>query len=378
MKRYGILFALLVISTMLLIGCSKKDETTKSQAGMGRGGGAVKTAEVVEGSLKEKMTLSGTLEALNSADVVAKSSGKVASLAVDIGSRVSTGQTLMTLEADDLAASVQSAEASLENAKVTYDLAISKYQRGKELVQAAAISQADFEENYDGAFKKAAASLKVAQAALVQSQARYNETIIKSPLAGIVTARNINVGELAGSSTPIFSISNLDRVVVCVNVNEQQVNKFVEGQKVAVKVSAVSQNPFTGVVTNIALAADVKTKAYPIKIQLDNKDHKLKPGMFAEILWENQLDKSFLIPREAIKNVDGKSSVFVLEKGVAKERQVETSATDGKNISILSGLHKGEKVIISNLDTLRDGMKVNTQSNQGGPQKNPQGKREGQ
>lgn len=372
MKR-RVFLVLLIIFAMLLVGCSKKEETAKAGAGMGKGGGAVQTAEVTEGKLTEKMNLSGTLEALNCADVVAKSSGKVASLEVDVGSRVTVGQTLMTLEADDLAAAVQSAEANLENAQVTYDLAHSKYQRGKELRQAAAISQADFEENYEGAFRKAAASLKSSQAALAQSQVRYKEAFIKAPLSGIVTARTINVGELAGSATPIFSISNLDQVVVLVNVNEQQVNKFVQGQRVAVKVSAVSPTPFTGAVTNIALAADSKTKAYPIKIQLANADHLLKPGMFAEVLWEGQLEHVLLVPRTAVKNADGQNTVFLLENGVLKERQVILGSADDKNFSILSGLQKGEKVVVGNLDSLREGMKVNTQPKQDASQKKPQG-----
>ncbi|AEF93216.1 efflux transporter, RND family, MFP subunit [Desulfotomaculum nigrificans CO-1-SRB] len=380
MKKHIILVTtLMVILSITMAGCSKKSqEQDKAQSVRGgRGAGTVKVAQVVEGNLKEKMTLSGTLEALNSVDLVAKTSGKVASLLVDVGSRVSAGQTLMTLEAEDLAAAVASAEANLEAAKVTYDLSLSKYQRGKELKQAEAISQSDFEENYEGAYRKAAAALKSAQAALAQSQARYNDTIIKSPISGIVTARNINVGELAGSSSPIFSISNLDKLVVLVNVNEQQVNKFAEGQKVAVKVSAVSQNPFTGIVTNIALAADPKLKAYPIKIELDNKDHKLKPGMFAEVLWENEL-KTLLIPREAVLSQDGKSKVFILDHGVVKERQVQTGAADGKNIVVTSGLSKGEQVIVGNLDNLKDGMKVNPQSDQEGFQKNPRGKGEEQ
>ncbi|MDO7789182.1 efflux RND transporter periplasmic adaptor subunit [Desulforamulus aquiferis] len=370
MQRYFIYLAVLMALTSLFFaGCSPKEEQNKGQAGLAN----PRVLEVDEGVLSETMTLSGTLEALNSANVVARTSGKVATLSVDVGSRVSIGQTLMTLEAEELAAAVASAEANLENAVVTYDLALSKYERGKELAGAEALSKTDFEENYEGAFRKAAAAVKVARAALDQSQARYNDAIIKAPLSGIVTARNINVGELAGSSTPVFSISNLDKVVVCINVNEQQVNKFAEGQRVGVKVSAVAQNLFTGVVANIALAADPKLKAYPIKIELDNQEHKLKPGMFAEVVWENKLEQVLLIPREAVIASGGKSKVFVVENEEAKERVVETGAADGKNICITAGLSKGDKVIVSNPETLKDGMKVNTQQNQGGPPKEPQG-----
>ncbi len=364
MKRYSVILmaGVLLITNLLMAGCARETKQNPEQGKGNLAGVGVKVVKVSEGSISEKMTLSGTLEALNSADIVAKTSGKVAGIGVDVGSRVSAGQVLMSLEAEELAAAVSSAEASLETARVTYDLALKKYERGKELYQSGAVAQADFEENYEGALRKAAAGVKSFQAALAQSQARYKETVIKSPFNGIVTARNINVGELAGTSTPLFTVSNLDILFVSVNVNEQQVNKLAEGQKVRVRVTAVDQSPLTGVVTNIALAADTKTKAFPVKIQLENKNHKLKPGMFAEVLLEKELEKSLLIPREAVLTSDGKNKVFVLIDGIARERQVETGPTDGKNISVLTGLTKDDKVIINNLSSLRDGQRVNGQS----------------
>ncbi|GAB6158725.1 efflux RND transporter periplasmic adaptor subunit [Desulfotomaculum varum] len=377
-KKFVLLTTWLVILSLAFAGCSKKSQAPEQTPGArsNRGAGAVKTVGVAEGQIIEKMTLSGTLEALNSADVVAKTAGKVAALYVDVGSTVTAGQTLLTLEAEDLKAAVQAAEANLATAQVNYDLSLSKYKRGQELVKSAAISQWDFEENYEGAFRKAAAALKSAQAALAQSQARYHETVLKSPINGVVTARNINAGELAGSSGPLFSISNLDKVVVLVNVNEQQVNKFVTGQQVAVRVSAATQNPLTGTVTNIALAADPKLKAYPVKIELANKNHQLKPGMFAEVIWEKATPKTLLVPRQAVVTRDGVAKVFVLEQGIVKERQVQTGPADSQNVAVLSGLRAGEQVIVDNLDNLQDGMKVSPQTNQGGSGKKPGNKGE--
>ncbi|WP_027352140.1 hypothetical protein [Desulfotomaculum nigrificans] len=108
-----------------------------------------------------------------------------------------------------------------------------------------------------------------------------------------------------------------------------------------------------------------------------NQLHKTNYVLFAEVLWENEL-KTLLIPREAVLSQDGKSKVFVFDHGVVKERQVQTGAADGKNIVVTSGLSKGEQVIGGNLDNLKDGMKVNPQSDQEGFQKNPRGKGEEQ
>ncbi len=364
MKKYGIIWTtgLLILILSMLLGCAKETKQNQQQAKGNRPGTGVKVAKVSEGTLKESMTLTGTLQALNSANIVAKSSGKVASIQADVGSRISAGQILMSLEADDLAAAVAAAEANVETAKVTYDLALKKYERGTELLQSQAIAQADFDENYEGALRKAQAAVKASQSALAQSQVRYNDTVIKSPLGGIVTARNIEVGELAGTSTPLFTVSNLDQVVVIVNVNEQQVNKLAEGMQVGVKVTAANQNQLTGVVSNIALAADAKLKVFPIKIQLANPDHQLKPGMFAEVLLEKELEPSLLIPREAVLTIDGKSRVFIVQDGLAKEQPVEVGPTDGKNISILNGLAKDEEIITNNVSSMKDGQRVTMQT----------------
>lgn len=354
-----ILAGLLVITNLFAAGCAKS--SGNSDASVKERPISVKSAKVVEGTLNESTSVSGTLEALDSANIVAKASGKVAGISVDIGSAVAAGQTLMALEAEDLAAAVASAEAAVENAEITYELALKQYERGQELVQGGAIARADFENNYEGALKKAEAGLKSARAALAQSQVRYKDAFIKSPINGVVTAKNINVGELAGTSSPLITVVNLDKVVVKANVNEDQVNKLEVGQKVNVRVSAASQTPLKGVVANIALAANT-TKAFPVKIQLDNRDHKLKPGMFAEVMFEWKGKKALMVPREAVLSNSEGSKVYLIKEGVVKEQKVETGATDGKNIYIISGLNKGEEVAVSNLDSLKDGYEVSVQS----------------
>lgn len=239
-----IILALLIVS---IPGCSKKTATT---SGAAKAQVMVDVVRVKTGTLNLNNTINGKLEAMNSANVVAKSSGKVANISVDVGSLVSAGQVLVTLESDDLAAALRLAEAGVETARINYDLAQKKFERGKELHNAGAISQADFDENYQGALDKARAALKSAQATQDQARARYSDSFIKSPLGGVVTARNINVGEQAGSSSTLITVMNLDKVVVNINVLEDQVNRLQVGQQVNIKVSAVSDAPLAGTITS--------------------------------------------------------------------------------------------------------------------------------
>lgn len=350
---------LLFVVCIGFAGCAQKAGQDKAvNANQDKQVISVKIAEVTTGTIQDNAVISGKLEALRSADVVAKSTGKVAGISVDVGSVVAAGQTLITLEADDLKAAVDVAAAGVDSARITYDMALKQYARGNELVQTGAISQSDYENNYEGAYKKAEVGLKSASAALVQSRVRYNESIIKSPLRGVVTARNIEVGELAGTNTPLVTVVNLDKVVLAVNVSEDQINRLSRGQQVQVKVAAVDEKPFSGIISNIALAANQNDKAFPVKIEIDNRKHLIKPGMFAEALFSWEEEKGLVIPREAVVATAKGSKVFLIADGVAREREVKTGASDGAKFLVTSGLSAGDKVAVTSLQSLADGAGV--------------------
>lgn len=358
MRKFGILIVagvLVVATSLVAIGYSKK---TTAVAPARDATVAVLSTQVKTGSLVETVALSGTLEALHSANVVAKSSGKVGGIMVELGTPVSEGQTMIVLESEDLAAALAVSQTSVEKAQINLTLVEKQYERGLTLFNSGALSQVDFDNNYQGALDKARVDLKSAQATLAQSQVRYNDSFIKSPLTGVVTAKNINVGEMAGSSSPLISVINLDKLLVTVNVNENQVNRLQVGQDVAVKVSAVSATPFHGTISNIALAANPSSKIFPIKVQIENADHVLKPGMFAEASFTWVGNPGLLVPNSAIR-VDGDTKmVFMINSGVAKSVKVTTGESDAQNTIVLSGVKEGEEVI-SNIPTnLKDGAKV--------------------
>ena len=379
---------------LLLTGCSSTNNTPDKKAAP-----QVTAVKAAKGTLDDMTTVSGKLEALASANVVPKTSGKVSKITVDIGSEVREGDLLLSLDAPELLAAVNQSEANLQKARdsdmstlkntassnleaaeTSYKNAETEYNRGKELLNEGAISQQSFDlaektylltqSTYEAAKRNmdivvngtVPNTIKVNEAQLAQARANYANMITTAPISGVVTAKNVNVGEKTPTDKPAITIVNLDKVVVHASVNEDRVNSLKVGQKVPVLISAVSDTPFQGDITNIAYAADTTTKAYPVKIQINNANHKLKPGMFAEVKLEGNKDQYLLVPRDAVLKTDQGSYVFTIEGKKVSRKEVTTGRSDGKNMIILSGLKGGEDIVSSGIDALKDGMEVTVQN----------------
>ena len=389
-RKLGVIIICFLAVGLLLAGCSSTKNTSDKKAAP-----QVTAAKAIKGTLDDTTTVSGKLEAFASADVVPKTSGKVNKITVDIGSEVREGDLLLALDAPELQAAVNQAQANLQKAKdsdmstlkntassnleaaeTSFKNAETEYNRVKQLLSEGAASQQSFDlaektyllaqSTYEAAKRNmdivvngtVPNTIRVSEAQLAQARANYANMITTAPISGVVTAKNVNVGEKTPTDKPAITIVNLDKVVVHASVNEDRVNSLKVGQKVPVLISAVSDTPFQGDITNISYAADPTTKAYPVKIQINNANHKLKPGMFAEVKLEGNKDEYLLVPRDAVLKTDQTSFVFTIEGKKVSRKEVTTGRSDGKNIVILSGLKGGENVVSSGIDALKDGMEV--------------------
>jgi len=392
-KWFGIIMAgLLAVSMLALAGCGAGGR----DAGAGeRDNVAVTRAVAGAGKITGGAVVSGKLEALDSAEVAPKMAGRVAAISVDVGSRVAAGDVLAQLDAAELAALVDlyaaqldkarnsdlpaqknQAELALANAEATYKTAEADYERSKQLRDASVISQQQFEQaekmytQAKAAYEAARNSLDIlvnatipetirqCEAQLNKARADYANSVIKAPISGVVTARNVNPGETAGPTRPVVTLVNLDTVVFRANVGEEQINYLKVGQEIKVKVGSVQDEPFTGTVANIALAADPSTKAYPVKIQIPNPGQILKPGMFAEVYLDAGEEEGIVIPKEAVLREGEKSFVWLIKDGRVTRREVATGRSDGSNVIVKSGLNEGEAVAVTGLDALREGAVV--------------------
>jgi len=321
-------------------------------------------------------TFSGKLEPLESANVISKITGRVGAVQVEIGSQVKAGATLVILDAQELAAAVSQAQAAVEvarsnlqNAQLDYETAQANYERNKTLLEEKILSPSDFDNKFAMPLKKAEqqaqhgapSQLQQALAALELAQANYQNSIISAPFNGLVTAKNISPGELATTSLTLVTLVNIDKVVAQFAVDENYINLLKTGDQLPVRVGAVSNQPFTGVITNISPAASANTKGFTVRIQVDNPDHLLKPGMFAEAYPGGANPPELAVPKTAVFSEAGQSYVWIVEQGTVAKREVVTGTAGPSRIAIKTGLTPGQLVVTSAVDQLQAGMSVKTQ-----------------
>lgn len=341
------LIALVLILSLLTSGiaCSKQTNSVQAEARTP----TVAVLKLKKEDLVNKTSVVAKIAPSLEVKVVPKTAGKVAGVYADVGQRVSAGEVLVELDSSDLRLQLEKTQIQVEDAKRTAE-------RKKMLYETGAISRNEYE--------LAQSSLATLLTTLKQNESDLNNSIIRSPISGIVASRNVNIGEFVSTSTAAMVVVDIDTVEVTGNLMEDEVNYVKPGQEVDVLVKAVSATPFKGRVTKISPSADPKDKTYPIWVSIKNQDLSLKPGMFAEIVLETKkLTGVFAVPNEAITERNGgQKVVFVAEGDKAVERKVKIGLSqDGKTV-IVEGLNEGETVIITSVQALKDGMNINVQS----------------
>lgn len=315
-----VMFIILAM-VVLLTGCSAADQTDKQ------------VSPVVQAS-KPVFVMAGIIDANEKAQITTKIPAKVASISVGVGSAVKKGDTIITLDTQDIEAQVAQAQAAvdtaqanlakmqsgarpeqiaqaqalLDSAKIGYTNAKNNFDRNQQLSVAGAISQAQLETAQTQLFVAQAqyssaqgqldmltkgetketinvlqAQVKQAQAALnlVKTQLAYG-TIV-SPVSGTISAKNINVGELASPGVTLLSVVNVGSLSINASLPAGLIGSVKVGQQVVVKVSEIPDKEFSGEVSVVDPVIDSRSTSVLVKVIINNPDPVVKPGMLAEI-----------------------------------------------------------------------------------------------
>lgn len=247
-----------------------------------------KTAEVDRGAIVQFVTATGTLNPVGLVNVGTQVSGTVSEINVDFNDRVKRGQVLLKIEPTLLQAVIKQNVASLNAARAQYTLADSNYNRNAKLVAQGFISAAALEQLRQ-TLDAATAQVQVSEALLERARADMANSIIRSPIDGVIIKRTADLGQTVAASfqTPnLFVIAaDLKRMQIDTNVSEADVGLLRDGQPVRFVVDAFPDRDFDGKVRQFRLAANVlqNVVTYNVVIDVDNPDELLKPGLTAQV-----------------------------------------------------------------------------------------------
>jgi membrane fusion protein (multidrug efflux system) len=289
---------------------------------------------------------SGTapIEAHDEAEVVAKVGGEVRQIYVEEGDNVAAGQVLARLDGDRLRLELAQTEANLR--KLERD-----YNRQLELAQNGLVAQ--------GTAENAKFDLDALRAEYERARLELSYTEIRAPIAGVVSARDIKVGNTIKPNDPTFRVTNLDPLVAYVHVPEKEFRKLAPGQTVDVVVDALGGEHFAARISRISPTVDPQTGTFRAEVEVPDPTRHLKPGMFARVnvVYERR-ENALQLPRTAIVDSDGRQSVFVVVGGKAEQRTIETGLANNGWVEILKGLKGDERVVVIGQAGLKTGTAV--------------------
>ena len=304
----------------------------------------VETSVPVRGDIYATYTGTAPIEAFAEADVIAKVDGEVRELHVEEGDLVNKDQVLATLDGDRLRLELSESQARLR--KMQRD-----FERNKELQEKGLISEGDFEKiQYD---------LEALEASFNLASLELNYTKIRAPIDGVVSERYTKLGSTIKSGDPVFRVTSLDPLVAYMFVPEREFRQIAAGQPVRIEIDALSGPPILATVTRISPIVDPATGTFKITIEMRGAELSIKPGMFGRMSIVYDKHESVLqIPRSAIIESAGTTSIFVVEEGTGLRRDVQTGFSSNGMVEIIDGLTDGENVITVGHVGLKNDSKV--------------------
>lgn len=304
------------------------------------------------------LTLPATLRGDNETPIYARVSGYVHSFLVDIGTKVKKGQILAELDTPDLDQQVAQAAAQVENAKANTVLGEAALKRWKTLFAQNSVAKQDLDTKQN-AYDTAVALQNAAQAYLKQLQETSAFKHVQAPFDGVITARNVDVGNLitAGSTgSALFNMARPDPLRVTIDVPQAYASGVKVGDEVFVTQAELAGQKFPGKISRIAGAIDTTTRSQRIELALPNPDGKLTPGAYVQVTLPLTPKGPLSIPANTLLfRAEGPSVAVIDADGIAHLRPVSVVNDLGATLEITGGVTLQDKVIVNPPDSLADG-----------------------
>ena len=339
-----------ILATLAVVSCGSRSGSQQPAGGPGFPGGpaanVTPSVEVVTASKRdvtEESTYSSTIEAYATNNIMPQAGARIRKINVEVGDYVVKGQVLAEMDRNQL----DQLELQIQNDEV-------EYARLKGLYEEGGVSQSDFEA--------AELGYKVRK---TNYQNLLENTILRSPITGFVTARNFDKGDMFSMSAPLFTVQQVIPVKLLVGISENEYTKVKKGDTVSLTVDALPGRSFTGKVNRLYPTINAATHTFNAEVvvqnSVQNSDRALRPGMFARVKVVFGTNHRVVLPDQCIVKQEGTGQKFVYllnNDETVSYVPVTLGRHIGAEYEVIDGVLEGDTVVLKGQATLKDGVKV--------------------
>lgn len=293
--------------------------------------------------IKDNLIMTGTSSSFKEVTVMSETQGKILSMNVELGQKVSAGQVIAVVDEELKQAQLKTAQANLDKA-----------QKDLERFEALLKEKAATEYQVEGARLQ----VKLAEAQYTVAKRQVEDSKIKSPLSGTVIMKMMESGMMVGPASPVITVADLSKIKVRVNVPEKDIYKLKIHQPVEVTFEAIGKQKFQGTIYTIADKAD-EAHTFLVEILVPNPQGVIKAGMFATVDFKLPSERNaMLIPRKAIDGSLKTPIVYVAQGNKAIKKEVTLGVEKDTYIEVVNGLSDSDLVIISGQNNLSENAEI--------------------
>ena len=300
----------------------------------------VKLASVTTRPVDQVQEYTATVQAYATNHIAPSSPVRIEKIYVEVGDRVGKGQKLVQMDA-----------SGLKQLKLQLDNQATEFTRIDELYKIGGVSKSEWE-----------ASKMTLEMRQTSYKNMLENTALVSPISGVVTARNYDSGDMYGGGTPVVTVEQIMPVKLLINVSESYFTRIAKNSTVSVKFDVYGEEEFEGKVNLLYPTIDPTTRTFVVEIRLDNRDMRVRPGMFARVTLNFGTADHVIIPDKAIikQAGSGERYVYVYQDGVVYRRVVQLGRRMNDEYEIISGIDHDARVVISGQyqSSIKDSVRV--------------------
>lgn len=331
--------SIITLAAALITACGQKDNKTTTGQETQKAAPVVSVVTAQAEDVDITNTFTSNIEPYATNNIVSQTAGRIVSINAEVGQKVRKGQVLAKMD-----------DVNLAKTRMQYINDSTELHRLTELYNIGAISQADYD---------------LAKLSLNVTKKTYENlaenTYLRSPINGVVTARNYDKGDMYSMTQPIFVVEQIQPVKMLVNVSESLFTQVHEGMEFDIIVDAYPGETFKGKVNLLYPTVNAATHTFPVEVISENKDQRLRPGMFARVTADFGTNHHIVVPDNAVVKQQGSGEhfVYVLQPdNTVKYTLVELGKRMGNRYEIISGLNESDRIVTEGQVRLKDGVSV--------------------